>query len=214
MRYALLVLALTSCIPSTNQGNTAFESEVRAKWAARDAEEKARGDKARAARAEAAERRRLKQEEGERQKVEQEEATKPKPVDCEGTRAARVSEAKDTIRTWNAHVEEIKPLVKWAVAHKCKLRDTTGSYLVKRTREAGGIRVEVKRGGPDEVTCDTGKIKPGVDATLLRELELLENTSDDDVMFETFPECDAKETPSLRFTYGDEAAQKAILGLP
>lgn len=136
------------------------------------------------------------------------------PADCAASREIRVREAKENIAFWNAHVKEILPLMKWAKTHRCQLKDTTGSVLVQRSREAGGVRVTVKHGHPDEVICDTAKIPEGVDDELLREMERLDNIAYDEVMFSTVPECDDKEKPSLRVRFSDTALQKAILALP
>lgn len=125
-----------------------------------------------------------------------------------------MQEAKDAINAWNVRVKELAPLAKFAVAHKCELRDNTGTVLVTKKREAGGVRVSVKRGEADEVVCDTTKIPEGLDAETMRLLAILAETAEDDVMFSTIPECDDRERPSLRVRYNDEALQKAILALP
>ncbi len=112
------------------------------------------------------------------------------PVDCDASRDARVREAKETIASWNDKLRKSVPIVTWARAHKCR-------------------RIE------DELLCDTASRPNGVtDAMILELADLDVSTSVDDVMFATLPECDAKEKPSLRVTYGDRAGQNAILSLP
>lgn len=138
----------------------------------------------------------------------------PTPVNCEGSRETRVREAKDALNAWNARLKRLAPLITWADAHKCAFRDTRGTVLVTRTKEAGGVRVGVKHGHADELICDTTKWPEGFDEEAMREILILGEVEEDAVMFETIPECDAKERPSLRVRHNDKAGQKAILALP
>ena len=133
---------------------------------------------------------------------------------CERTRADRVKVAKDTLTTTFAHWKEIAPLMKWASDHKCELRDNTGTILITKTREAGGTRVAIRKGYADEIVCNTTKIPPELTVDVMREYVLLDSYPEDTIIFETWPECDDKEKPSLRVRFNDKAAQKAILALP
>ncbi len=139
---------------------------------------------------------------------------KPDPNRCERTRAERVALAKDSIATLKNRLKEIAPTLKWALDHKCELRDTTGTVLVTRTKEAGGTRVAVKHGHADELVCNTAKVPPALTVEVMREILVYDNTAEDDIMFSTYDDCDDKERPSLRVRFNDAAGQKAILALP
>jgi hypothetical protein len=133
---------------------------------------------------------------------------------CARTRPERVELAKQAIKALHDRIAALEPAHKWLSKHKCELKDTTGSTRYLRTRERdGSIRIRVVHGRPDDLICDTPDIPDDIRENA-REVYLYENTDPDEIMFQTLPECDASERPSLRVQYNDFEGQKAILALP
>lgn len=140
-----------------------------------------------------------------------------KPFDCEATRAQRVQWTKDGIEELRRKLERLKPLLKFAKDHKCELKDTSGTVLVRRKQEANGTRISVKPGRADDLICDTTKLPPDFDAEVMKEMIAMSWLEDDEVLFQTVDACDAKERPSLRITvkeFRDKKVPDAILALP
>ncbi len=133
---------------------------------------------------------------------------------CKRTRNERVALAKAAILSIHERLEFVRPLTKWSDAHHCELKDTTGSVLVSRTKEAGGIRVATRYGHVDDLICDTTNIPEELTPEVFREALLYRDTDPKSNLFETYPECDSTEKPSLRVRFNDGPGQRAILAIP
>lgn len=140
-------------------------------------------------------------------------ATSPEaaPSSCPD-RAARLAHAQETIRAWHERVKVIAPLARFVEAHRCELRDTTGTVLVTRTREAGGVRVGVKRGSPHEIVCDVpeAQFPPGLDVDAMTEIAWLADTDAGTRLVDFGPGC---RDAVLEVSFGDVTKQKRILAL-
>jgi hypothetical protein len=137
------------------------------------------------------------------------------PADrCARTRADRVREAKRALTITRDHLAEVEPMLKFATAHKCELKDTRGSVLVTKTKEAAGTRYTAKEGRYRDVVCDTAQLPPDLTADMLEEVIRVSYLKPDDLLYASIEECDAIESPSLRVTYGEPDHIRAIMKIP
>lgn len=129
------------------------------------------------------------------------------------SREVRLAHAKETISAWHARAKEMAPIIKFVQAHKCEVKDTSGSVLVTRTKEAGGTRVAVKRGHENEIMCNVPESQwpAGLDAEALATIQLWDDIGEEDKLVDFGANC---RDASLEVTYGDFKKQKAILALP
>lgn len=144
------------------------------------------------------------------------EAPKPLPApvpDACPDRAARLAHAKSTIRAFHERIRTIVPLAKFAAEHKCEVRDTSGSVLVQRTREAGGTRIAFSHGSPAELVCNVpaSSFPEGLDVDAMNTIAWLDETDMSDKLVDFGAQC---HDAALEVTYGDVKKQKAILTLP
>jgi hypothetical protein len=134
------------------------------------------------------------------------------PMSCPD-RPERLRRAKETISAYHEHMRALIPLAKWALAHKCELKDTTGSVLVSRTKEAGGVRVTTTHGHANDIVCNVPAAQhpEGLDVERMMQIEKLDEIGMSDPLVDFGENCEDAE---LEVTYGDTDKQKKILALP
>lgn len=128
-------------------------------------------------------------------------------------RPERLAHAKETISAWHERIKVIAPIAKFVEDHKCVVKDTSGSVLVTRTKEAGGTRVAVKHGHENEIVCNVpeARFPDGLDVDVMNEIRWLDETDESTKLVDFGPNC---RDAVLEVSYGNFKKQKAILAMP